>query len=210
MSKGCFRVVTFLPYDKLTQSSNALDMTHIGYDGDHVGETYVVKSNIVIVQKVNTYIEYRAQQALDGSKAQFHLWLDLVMKTAGYKDNELCTCDCRATLDEDDDFSYSCSYPEEGECTCYLPFFPFYEIVVTNHDEKASDYTVAPAIRFVPPTATYIVHQSEREHMERYLAGTDDAMWDLVHALRYMPSNVDVVRAASSFDDNNKKRSRPD
>ena len=36
----------------------------------------------------------------------------------------------------------------------------------------------------------YIVHPSEKEHMERYLAGTDDPMYDFVHELRYNPDSL--------------------
>jgi len=36
-------------------------------------------------------------------------------------------------------------------------------------------------------TINYIVHSSEHEHMERYLAGTDDALYDYVNLLKYMP-----------------------
>lgn len=36
----------------------------------------------------------------------------------------------------------------------------------------------------------YIVHPSENEHMERYLAGTDDPMYDFVHELRYHPDSL--------------------
>lgn len=36
----------------------------------------------------------------------------------------------------------------------------------------------------------YIVHPCEKEHMERYLAGTDDPMYDFVHELRYNPDSA--------------------
>lgn len=36
----------------------------------------------------------------------------------------------------------------------------------------------------------FVVHPSEEEHMERYLAGTDDPMYDFVHEMRYNPDSV--------------------
>jgi hypothetical protein len=33
----------------------------------------------------------------------------------------------------------------------------------------------------------FVVDPSENEHMERFLAGTDDPLYDLVHELRYNP-----------------------
>jgi hypothetical protein len=49
---------------------------------------------------------------------------------------------------------------------------------------------------------TYVVDPSENEHMERFLAGTDDPIYDLVHELRYNPRirlGEDVQEAESHF-----------
>lgn len=40
---------------------------------------------------------------------------------------------------------------------------------------------------YVPKLLTYFVDPSENEHMERFIAGTDDAMYDYVELLKYMP-----------------------
>lgn len=48
----------------------------------------------------------------------------------------------------------------------------------------------------------YVVDPSENEHMERFLAGTDDPLYDLVHELRYNPKirlGEDVQEAESHF-----------
>lgn len=48
----------------------------------------------------------------------------------------------------------------------------------------------------------YVVDPSENEHMERFLAGTDDPIYDLVHELRYNPRirlGEDVQEAESHF-----------
>lgn len=42
----------------------------------------------------------------------------------------------------------------------------------------------------------YLVHPDEREHMERFLAGTDDALYDYVHHLKYDPLHGTEVQAA--------------
>jgi hypothetical protein len=46
------------------------------------------------------------------------------------------------------------------------------------------------------PLNYYIVHPDEREHMERFLAGTDDALYDYVHHLKYDPLHGTEVQAA--------------
>ena len=40
---------------------------------------------------------------------------------------------------------------------------------------------------YVSKLLTYFVDPSENEHMERFIAGTDDAMYDYVELLKYMP-----------------------
>lgn len=51
----------------------------------------------------------------------------------------------------------------------------------------------------------YLVHPNEREHMERYLAGTDDALYDFVHHLKYLPA-AQVSEAARAAEDFEKRR----
>lgn len=48
----------------------------------------------------------------------------------------------------------------------------------------------------------YIVHPCEYERMERFLAGTEDPMYDLVHELRYNPNiklSSEIQEAESHF-----------
>lgn len=54
-------------------------------------------------------------------------------------------------------------------CSCdYGPWFPIY--ILTTEDKSK-----------------YCLHPDEREHMERFLAGTDNPIYDLVHELRFNP-----------------------
>lgn len=62
--------------------------------------------------------------------------------------------------------------------------FPLYVITVKNKDVREYEHHNS---FLVPKTINYIVHSSEHEHMERYLAGTDDALYDYVNLLKYMP-----------------------
>lgn len=48
----------------------------------------------------------------------------------------------------------------------------------------------------------FVVDPCEKEHVERFLAGTDDPLYDLVHELRYNPNTrlgKDVQEAESHF-----------
>lgn len=54
----------------------------------------------------------------------------------------------------------------------------------------------------ITENTSYVVDPSENEHMERFLAGTDDPIYDLVHELRYNPRirlGEDVQEAESHF-----------
>lgn len=63
--------------------------------------------------------------------------------------------------------------------------FPLYVITVKNKN-VLREYESHTSFK-IPKTVIYIVHPSEHEHMERYLAGTDDALYDYVNLLKYMP-----------------------
>lgn len=95
----------------------------------------------------------------------------------------------------------------ETHCSC-IPeeTFPLYIIKCKNkisvsHFEGTKDF-----VSFVPKVATYIVDQSERENMERFLAGTDDPLYDYVHLLQYGPNGgTEVAKAKEEFESATKK-----
>lgn len=62
--------------------------------------------------------------------------------------------------------------------------FPLYVITIKNKNVR--EYENHNSFK-IPKTVMYIVHSSEHEHIERYLAGTDDALYDYVNLLKYMP-----------------------
>jgi hypothetical protein len=55
--------------------------------------------------------------------------------------------------------------------------FPLYVITVNNKN----------VLREYESHTNFKIPKSEHEHMERYLAGTDDALYDYVNLLKYMP-----------------------
>lgn len=64
----------------------------------------------------------------------------------------------------------------------------------------AKNYEIDLDAKFVPPVYRYIVHPDEHENMERYLAGTDDPIYDFIH---YQVS--EVAKAAEDFESEQKK-----
>lgn len=72
------------------------------------------------------------------------------------------------------------------------------EAVVKEMFETESIYPLYRIIVSERGKEFYLVHPSEREHMERYLAGTDNPLYDLVNELRYNPNLAfgSEVRAA--------------
>ncbi len=75
-----------------------------------------------------------------------------------------------------------------------LAYFPLYLLTVIGENQK-----------FV----SYIIDPSEHEHMERYLAGTDDPMYDFVHELRNnpraLPPSAELAEATERHNKRNKK-----
>jgi hypothetical protein len=71
-----------------------------------------------------------------------------------------------------------------------LPPFPLYRVMAKNKGGQTK-------------TFHYILDPSEHEHMERYLAGTDDPMYDFVHELRHnpraLPTSTELVEATERY-----------
>jgi hypothetical protein len=84
-------------------------------------------------------------------------------------DSRISECECEP-LDEDDNYY---------KCTCNLsPYFPIYVALVDN------DWCY--------------IHPDEKDHVERFMAGTDNPLYDLVHELRFNPQyglDTEVQRA---------------
>ena len=55
-----------------------------------------------------------------------------------------------------------------------------------------NSYPFYLAIPLSEPGVVYTIDSSEHEHLERYLAGTDDPLYDFVHEIRYNPACIGV------------------
>jgi hypothetical protein len=105
-------------------------------------------------------------------------------------------------------------------CTCPTDnLFPLYEITVKNKSKLVADYTYYgneihkhnQLTPFVSPTITYLVHPDERQHMQRFLAGTDESVHDLIQELRYHPAfGSQTALARQDFDERMAKRGKTD
>lgn len=218
MSKGCFQVSYYVQYRFNVSDSGMCPSKHFDQDYTMDGccrkNTFIPKTKIDNVKKFDTLSEYKDHitiifnlSSFDGYEF-YNYFYDL---TIGYG-KEFCHCIVKNYLlhawsaDDDDEFP-PIEPPEIWPlCTCCSSIFPLYEITVQNNIEKAYDNKENVYIR--PKLATYVLDKSEHEHMERYLAGTDDALYDLVHLLRYMPSNPEVINAGNNFDEVQRKRAR--
>jgi len=158
-------------------------------------QTFIPKKDVVCTYKYDTLKKHRLSEKSNvfGTQCRRDYYREI-----HYRLDEKLGCTCG--VEEYAKFLWN---PEEGkapppegnwDCTCpSLPnVLPLYEIVVKNHvqyDECDGK----------PKYARYLVHPSEREHMERFLSGTDDAVHDLVHLLRYAPpSTITVVQGSEA------------
>jgi len=83
-----------------------------------------------------------------------------------------------------------------------LPY-PHYVVRVKNEFGERTDFSSITKKYTAPDTCDYLLDSSEHEHMERFLAGTDDALHDFVHELRYnpraLPPSTDLAEAKERF-----------
>ncbi len=100
-----------------------------------------------------------------------------------------------------------CTSPELKEkliqSLTLLPPFPMYRVTVANKIKFANIQLVNSTHLTVSKSCEYILDPSEHEHMERYLAGTDDPMYDFVHELRHnpraLPTSTELAEATERF-----------
>jgi len=84
-----------------------------------------------------------------------------------------------------------CTCDDIQKCQCIPDFFPSY-VILTRKDSYEE-------------SRMYLVHPDEKEHMERYLAGTDDPLYDLVHELRFNPQFCVVKETGEQFETKKQK-----
>lgn len=111
---------------------------------------------------------------------------------------------------------FKCSRKENGNImlNCYLPKSQIKMINKIENNASASNFVDTftnfhlpksfpfyLAIPLSEPGVVYTIDSSEHEHLERYLAGTDDPLYDFVHEIRYNPAWVggDVKKAQAHF-----------
>ena len=166
-------------------------------------DVYIPKNHIVAVRKFETCSSHFYTDSIftnagatgfpDVTKEMFQIWHKQMCSDHLYNDDQECPCG----LDKEKNVEEDCLFVKE--------MFPLYEVVVEN---KMRLTVCGDKTTF--KTFTYLLDPSEREHMERYLAGTDDPMYDFVHELRYnpnraFPASPELEKVKSDFE-NNKKR----
>lgn len=146
MSKGSFRVKVHLFRDEYGYVKNF-----------HVCDTrYIQKKDIVHIERFETC-------------EQFHDWF--IYEEYGIELNEH-TKFVDLTKEMTEEYNEECQC--DDFCKCPLPIYPLYLILAKN--KFAKEYYGAKTVHGygIPETVFYMIHPDEREHMERFLAGTDD------------------------------------
>lgn len=172
MSRGTFRVGLRESYK-------------IDSNGDYHGKGYSTLHDDYVPKSFVLHVCKYAADLSHPHNATYALGSDPFSVMACMLERVLFTCTC----DSDDWFT----------CTCITDVFPVYELTVANHHIEILNQKTNS--QFVPKTLTYLLHPCEREHMERYLAGTDDPMYDFVHELRYGPNAMGGRERSEAKDD---------
>jgi hypothetical protein len=162
-----------------------METCHVIAGGSHCGNRYLPKTSILSVRCFDSAEEHRL--ALDSSnifdeanKDRYYDYL-FYLKQRCVPEFE-CKCEIYTVWTEGQVERES---PLSCTCNC-SSLFPLYEIVV-----DISNCYPWPGLYLGEQantrTLTFIVHPSEREHMERFLAGTDNPVSELVHYIKYDP-----------------------
>lgn len=106
-------------------------------------------------------------------------------------------------------YTYRKQYPEEFACKCgWFEEYKHKKKYAGRIDEmqthckcKYEALKTHPIYVIIDENGKmYYVHPCEQEHMERYVAGTADSMYDLVHELRYNHTiGIDMRAAEAHF-----------
>lgn len=174
MSRGCIQVCTALKYYNDKSAGTLLMSYTSGFDSC----LFVPKHQILSVSRLDSF---KAADDLflddlnDGVPVLFLLQSIFPLIT-GNKFN--CTCGMFKQLKSMSKKEYAESNVDETQCKCVDAMFPCFVITTKN---------IGTVRHCVGDTIKFIVHPSEHEHMERFLAGTDDPMYDFVHHLQYAP-----------------------
>jgi hypothetical protein len=209
--RGCFKVAAIGTYpDPLDKKWKMDSKRQVG--------VYIPKSHILHIEKFEdqneheidgkTFPECRFNGTYHYTQALFECVDDVydAWKTE-------CTCGVGKYLQLCEERNIPKHEPDNG-CYCKLSVYPLYEITVHNYTQvcvkMSNNSQTAPFMERIPPTVTYLVHPSEHEHLERYLAGRDDPMYEFLQQLPFMPpfGGGEEYQAARGRWENSKKRAR--
>jgi hypothetical protein len=204
MSKGFIRVGYYLDLIVDTENNNTAIINQFA---SNCVCSYVPKHSICGVEKLVSFKQ--TQQLLRSFCGNYDCvsWiLECAINSIFGSNYFKCTCGTLDKLNTDLKKGEGLVIETSHECPCWNQHFPLYLITVQNK-HIASSTDDCGSEKVILPTTTYFVHPSEHEHMERFLAGTDDALYDYVHHLQFNPNNgTDVNAAKAEFESVLKKQ----
>lgn len=196
MSKGSFRVCWRCHYDIIVEDgleTRDVPLFEEVNTYNYVNE-FIVAKDILRVRPFNHINDMIAEQIhvndrflVENLLVRFYE-MSTLFESLGYPIECTCLMKNYAAYEVDDDSIKRIKPPQDPKCVCKMPktVVPLYVITVKNKTCHPL-WNTTESKWFIPPTLDYIVHPDEREHMERFLAGTDDPVYDLVHELQYNP-----------------------
>lgn len=208
--KGFFEVIYLQPMLYLLEVADSASARNyvveewgdeIGFGGSH----FIAKKHVVRVMRYDTLEQHCHNSEivttdLERLHSEYEWLMTCFLKCAN--PDFKCTCEVNKILERDEDLSEAL---RGKHCTCDTSFaFPVYELTVENFHQTQN----VEGMILTPKTCTYLLHPREAEHMERFLAGTDDPLYDFVHALQYLPpSGVgEVAQAAQRFETHKRQK----
>ena len=207
--RGFLKVCYFLYFE---QNAACGEYRHAPDSSEKQHNVFVRKADVLQVIKLENFKQLRKWC----SKYNFHnrdeCCAYIALSLIYFGKEIVCTCGAADAWSKLKKNMRSMYRQEEDaiSCSCFAQdTFPMYivrcknkiETTFTDIDDKYNECLVKPKV------ANYIVDASEREHMERFLAGTDDPLYDYVHLLQYGPDGgSEVNKAREEFESAAKKQ----
>ncbi len=172
---------------------------------DYRRDVFIPKNLVVAVTKYDSFSQHSSTIVCEHRKKparELHLSLVDVFSAMGIEE---CECTKGKSIEID---------TMDPECKGIERLYPLYLVRVKNLYPEENGTTIDGNDFRVMPVCSYYLHPCEKEHMERYLAGTDDPMYDFVHELRYNPRAMflspDLQSAREDFEGKKRRRQEED
>jgi hypothetical protein len=202
--RGFLKVCYFLYFEQ--RNSGEDDYKHAPQSSEKQHNVYIRKADVLQVIKLENFKQLRKWCNQHDHYHRKECCSFAALQLIHFGKEIVCSCGVAEIWSK---LKRDCQEEKTISCSCVAhDTFPMYIVRCKNKIETSyADIDRNEELVLIPKVANYIVDASEREHMERFLAGTDDPLYDYVHLLQYGPNGgTEVNKAREEFESAAKKQ----